>query len=169
MPPAKKTNKRTTKKATKRRATQKTTRVVKRRVKRSGARKLSASHKRALAEGRAMSSTVDRYLAAVRTPKRRGRKVSKDALVERLAAARVRAKAATGVDKVVAAQEVRDLQAKIAQSNTASSVDLKSLEAAFVKVAKRFGENRGISYGAWRDSGVPPLVLRRAGIPRTRG
>jgi putative transposase len=37
------------------------------------ARRLSASHKRALAEGRTMSATVDRYLSAVNTPKRRGR------------------------------------------------------------------------------------------------
>jgi len=34
--------------------------------------------------------------------------------------------------------------------------DLKSLESAFVKIAKRFGENRGIGYGAWRDAVFPP-------------
>ena len=116
-----------------------------------------------------MSATVDRYLSAVNTPKRRGRKVSKAALVERLAEARARAKSATGVDKVLAAQDVRDLQTRIANMSAASGTDIKSLEAAFVKIAKRFGENRGIGYGAWRDAGVPATVLKKAGVARTRG
>ena len=76
---------------------------------------------------------------------------------------------ASGVDKVIAAQEVRDLKAKLAQASTASGVDVKSLESAFVKVAKRFGENRGIRYSAWRDAGVSSEVLKRAGVARTRG
>jgi hypothetical protein len=138
-------------------------------AKRPAQRKLSASHKQALAEGRTMSATVDRYLSAVNTPKRRGRKVSKAALVERLAEAKARAKSATGVDKVLAAQDVRDLQTRISNMNEASGNDIKSLEAAFVKIAKRFGENRGIGYGAWRDAGVPATVLKKAGVARTRG
>ena len=52
-----------------------------------GSHKLSPGHKQALAAGRTMSATVDRYLAAVNTPKRRGRKVSKETLEARLAAA----------------------------------------------------------------------------------
>jgi hypothetical protein len=138
-------------------------------AKASGSRKLSTAHKRALAEGRTMSATVDRYLTAVNTPKRRGRKVSKAALQQRLDAARTRAKTAAGVDKVLASQEVRDLQARIASVDSSGSGDMKSLESAFVKIAKRFGENRGIGYGAWRDAGVPAVVLKRAGVARTRG
>jgi hypothetical protein len=139
-------------------------------TKRPAARRLSASHKRALAEGRTMSATVDRYLSAVNTPKRRGRKVSKSSLQQRLGDAQARAKSATGVDKVLAAQEVRDLQSRIASMETAGGGgDLKSLETAFVKIARQFGENRGIGYGAWRDAGVPAPVLKRAGIARTRG
>src|SRR2546428_5774561 len=95
-------------------------------------RRLSVAHKRALAEGRTMSATVDRYLSAVNTPKRRGRKVSKASLQQRLAEARARAKSASGVDKVLAAQEVRDLQARIANMDAAGGGDIKSLEAAFV-------------------------------------
>ena len=70
---------------------------------------------------------------------------------------------------MLAAQEIRDLEVKLAQLNTASGTDLKDLEAAFVKIAKKFGENRGIGYGAWRDAGVSAQVLRRAGVARTRG
>src|SRR5215813_488283 len=103
-----------TKSATKKPATKPVKKTTRKVAKRPGERKLSASHKRALAEGRTMSATVDRYLTAVNTPKRRGRKVSKASLQQRLADAKVRAKSATGVDKVLASQEVRDLQNRIA-------------------------------------------------------
>jgi hypothetical protein len=155
--------------ATKRAARKPTKKTARQATKRPAARKLSAAHKRALAEGRTMSATVDRYLSAVNTPKQRGRKVSKATLTQRLATARVRAKSATGVEKVLAAQEVRDLQNKLASMNAASGTDVKSLEAAFVRIAKKFGENRGIGYGAWRDAGVPAVVLKKAGVARTRG
>jgi hypothetical protein len=141
---------------------------VKKSTKRSATRTLSASHKRALAAGRTMSATVDRYLAAVNTPKRRGRKVSEAALRERLGAAQVRAKSAAGVDRVLAAQEVRDITARIAALTSAGGADVKELEDAFVRIAKEFGDKRGIGYGAWRDAGVPAVVLKRAGVLRTR-
>jgi len=116
-----------------------------------------------------MSATVDRYLSAVNTPQRRGRKVSRTALESRLSDALAKAKSASGVEKVLTAQEIRDLQTRITNMRTAGASDIKSLETDFVKIAKKFGENRGISYGAWRDGGVHPDVLKRAGIARTRG
>ena len=42
-------------------------------------------------------------------------------------------------------------------------------EAGFIKIAKQFGENRGIRYGAWRDAGGATVVLKKAGVTRTRG
>ena len=149
-------------KKTARKATKKTAR-------KPPTRTMTASHKKALAEGRTMSSTVNQYLAAINTPKKRGRKVTKATLTRRLADAHAQLKTATGVDKVLAAQEVRDLEARIGQASAGDGVDLKQLESAFVKVAKTFGENRGIGYGAWRDAGVPAVVLKRAGVARTRG
>ena len=117
-----------------------------------------------------MSATVDRYLSAVNTPKRRGRKVTKATLERRLVAARANAKSTTGVNKVVAAQAVRDLETRLADVHASSGPgDLKRLEAAFVKIAKQFGENRGIGYAAWRDAGVAADVLKKAGVARTRG
>ena len=68
---------------------------------------------------------------------------------------------------MLAAQEVRDLRARLADNNGHDTT--KALEASFVKVARQFGVNRGISYAAWRDAGVPAEVLNRAGIIRTRG
>jgi hypothetical protein len=158
--PTKKTAKRTTKK----RATKK--RTV---TKRSGPRKMSAAHKKALADGRAASAVVDRYLSALHVPKQRGRKVSPESLRQRLADAQERARKATGLAKLHAAQDVRDLKAKIAAVGNATTTDVTKLEADFVKVAKTFGDRRGIGYGAWRDAGVPAPVLKKAKVARTRG
>jgi len=157
MPPAK-TARKTAKKTAPRAAAKKTT-----------TRRMSAAHEKALAAGRTTSAKVGAYLAAINTPKRRGRKVTKAALENRLVEARAKVKSATGVDKVLAAQSVRDLQSKIAQASVSNGADLNTLEAGLVKIAKTFGENRGIGYGAWRDSGVPADVLKKAGIARTRG
>jgi len=137
-------------------------------AKRAATRKLSPAHKRALAAGRTASATVNRYLEAVTTPKRRGRKVSKATLEQRLVAARARFKSGAGVDKLLAAQEIRDLQARLTKLESAAEVDVKLLEAAFVKIAKQFSASRGVTYGAWRDAGVPAQVLKKAGVKRTR-
>jgi len=166
MPPTTKTTRKTTKKAGRSTPAKKATRKT---VQRKPTRTLSAAHKKALVEGRTMSATVDRYLAAMNTPKRRGRKVTKATLEQRLTTARSRVKTEGGIDKLLAAQQVRDTQAKLAEMTTTTGVDSKRLEADFVKIAKRFGENRKIGYGAWRDAGVPAAVLKRAGVARTRG
>ena len=132
-------------------------------------RTLSASHKKALADGRTLSATVDRYLAAVNTPKRRGRKVPRATMQKRLVDAQATLKTATGVEKLLAAQAVRDLGTTLVHLDVSSGADVNRLEADFIKIAKTFGENRGIGYGAWRDAGVPAVVLKRAGVARTRG
>jgi hypothetical protein len=141
----------------------------KRATRATGKRTMTAAHKQALAEGRTMPATVNAYLEAINTPKRRGRKVTTATLEQRLVKAQTSAKDASGIEKVVVAQEIRDLKAKIAQATAATPRDLKALEGAFVKIAKRFGEKRGVTYGAWRDAGVPAVVLKQAGVARTRG
>jgi hypothetical protein len=35
-----------------------------------------------------------------------------------------------------------------------------------VKVARSYGERNGITYTAWREIGVDPAVLKKAGITR---
>jgi hypothetical protein len=44
--------------------------------------------------------------------------------------------------------------------------DITGLERDFVKVARGYAQRKGISYAAWRELGVSPDVLRRAGITR---
>jgi hypothetical protein len=130
---------------------------------------MSAAHKRALVEGRQSAAVVDRYLAALHVPKRRGRQVSLATLQERLATVEVDIKKTAGTARLFAAQQARDLRTRIAALANTATTDIKKLEADFVKVAKAFSERRGISYGAWRDAGVPAQVLKRAKVPRTRG
>ena len=112
MPPRK--TRKTIKKSN-RSAAKKATKVAKKATRRPTQRGLSSSHKKALAEGRTMSAIVDRYLAAVNTPRRRGRKVMKATLEQRLTAARAQVKVVTGVENVLAAQQIRDPQGRIAE------------------------------------------------------
>jgi hypothetical protein len=46
---------------------------------------------------------------------------------------------------------------------------LSELEEGFVKFAKDYAERRGISYGAWRELGVPARVLALAGLAESPG
>ena len=48
----------------------------------------------------------------------------------------------------------------------AGTPDLGNLEKEFAKVAKAYSQKKKISYGAWREFGVPPEVLKKAGITR---
>ena len=57
-----------------------------------------------------------------------------------------------------------NLQAEL--SSTDNAVDLGALEEDFVGSAKPYGQRKGITYAAWRQPGVDPGVLRRAGIKR---
>ena len=167
MPPAKKTSAKKT--TAKKKAAQKKTAARKNATKKRPQKSMSAAHKRALAAGRNESATVSAYLATLHAPRKRGRKVSAAALRTRLKAAEERARTKIGVDRVVAHQEARDLRARLASTGEHAATDTKKLEQSFVKVAKGFSERRGISHGAWRDAGVPADVLKRTGIPRTRG
>ena len=69
----------------------------------------------------------------------------------------MRAKSATGVDRVVASQEARGkLRDRLAALHAAESLGTFAiLEAEFVRVAKHFGESREFGYGAWRRSRRP--------------
>jgi hypothetical protein len=128
------------------------------------AARLSPGHEHALTEERAMSATVDRYLRALNATNRRGRDASKASLQARVYEARARYKLTNGVEKLLAAREVRDLQVQLAAMSGATETDLEAFEAAFVDIARWFGAMRGIGHGAWVAAGVPATVLKKAGI-----
>ena len=127
---------------------------------------MSNEHKAALAAGRRESRAIKAYLAAVGTPKRRGRPVTKESLQARLADLDGRiAKAADPLTKVGLIQRRMDVAAEL--SSLAAPADMAALESGFVQSAASYSERKGISYGAWREAGVPASVLKKAGVRRT--
>jgi hypothetical protein len=129
---------------------------------------MSAEHKHALAVGREESRAVRRYLEAVEAHKpKRGRKRTVDGIEARLRQVEGRLSNADALSRVHLVQERLNLQSELASKE--DTVDLKALEDGFVAAAPGYGKRKGLTYGAWRAAGVDASVLRRAGIPRTKG
>jgi hypothetical protein len=129
---------------------------------------MSPEHKQALAIGREQGRIVRRYLEALEAHKpKRGRKRTPDSIQRRLEAIEERLASADPLTRLQLVQERMDLQTELeAKSNT---VDLTALEGEFVSAAREYGDRKGISYAAWREAGVDPSVLKRAGIRRGAG
>lgn len=131
-------------------------------------RKMTDDHEERLADGRAASQVVRRYLEALdATRPRRGRQPSVDALHARLDDVAERLEGAGALPRLLLLQERRELQRRL-ETATQSGADVSELEADFVKVAKEYGERKGVEYSSWVDAGVSPVVLTRAGIARSR-
>ena len=129
---------------------------------------MSDEHKHALAVGREESRAVRRYLEALEAHKpKRGRKRTTESIQARLRQIDDRISGADPLTRVHLVQERLNLETELA--NKEEAVDLKALEEGFVDAAKSYGERKGITYAAWRAAGVDANVLRKAGIPRTRG
>ncbi len=127
---------------------------------------MSAAHKAALAEGRAESRDVKKYLEALEANKpKRGRKRTKDSIKKRLAQIEADLPTTPPLKRVSLIQEQMDLEAEL--QTTDVSVDISKLEAGFTKVAKDYSARKKISYAAWRKLGVPAAVLSKAGITRS--
>ena len=128
---------------------------------------MSDTHKEALAEGRNHARIVGRYLEALEANKpRRGRKRTADSVKKRLTTVGVELDDATGLTRLNLLQERRDLEVELATMQ-AGAPDLSGLEKDFVKVAKSYSTKKKISYGAWREFGVPSETLKKAGISRS--
>ncbi len=129
-------------------------------------RAMSDDHKAALAEGRNHARLVGRYLEALEAHKpKRGRKRTADSVKKRLAAVEQELKSSTALTRLTLLQERRDLEVELAGMQ-GGGPDVAGLEKDFVKVAKSYSARKGISYGAWREFGVTPEVLKKAGISR---
>jgi len=128
---------------------------------------MSAAHKAALARGRQEGHAVRRYLEALEEHRpARGRRRTPETMARRLAVVRARLEDAEPLTRLHLLQEKADLERALARTKTARQV--APLEMAFVKVARAYGERKGIEYDAWRAAGVSAAVLRRAGITRAR-
>jgi len=129
---------------------------------------MSDDHKAALALGREQGRAVRQYLEALEQHKpKRGRKRTPESIKRRLTAIDQELMDADALSRVHLIQERMDLQGELTSKETTQ--DLAGLEESFVKAAKAYGSRKGISYQAWREAGVAPGILRRAGIGRGRG
>jgi hypothetical protein len=135
---------------------------------RTAHRGMSAEHKAALAKGREEGLAVRRYLEALEANRpRRGRRRTKASIERKLATIEVELAETDPLTRLHLLQEKKDLTEEL--ERTGDVADLSGLEKDFVKVAKHYGERKGISYSTWRAAGVSAAVLQKAGVPRTRG
>ena len=106
---------------------------------------MSSGHKAALARGRAESATVRHYLEALETSKpKRGRKRTPASIDRRLAAIESQLAGADALTRLHLLQEQKDLLDE--RSRVDQVKDLTALEKQFIKVAKAYGERKGITY-----------------------
>jgi len=106
---------------------------------------------------------IREYLKALeRLPRHRQ---SHDAIRKDLLRVEERIHRARPVERLTLVQRRRNLQTEL-RERSAHEADVRSLEARFVTVAREYSERTGISYGTWREVGVPAPALQRSGIPR---
>ena len=129
---------------------------------------MSDAHKAALAKGREEGRVVRRYLEALESTKpRRGRKRTTGLDHQASQHHRRSADRCRCIEPAPPVQEKQQLEAELSQ--TGDTVDLAALEKEFIKVARAYGDRKGITYSAWRTVGVSAPVLQQAKIARTRG
>ncbi len=126
---------------------------------------MSDEHKQALAEGRRQGRAVRVYLEALEANKpKRGRKRTTESVKKRLSEVDRSLEDARAEERLLLTQERFDLLEELAGME--EQVDLSALEADFIAAAGDYSRRKGISYAAWREVGVSPAVLKKAGIGR---
>jgi hypothetical protein len=124
---------------------------------------MSNAHKQALANGRNEGRIIREYLEIVEATKpKRGRRRTPESITKRLSVITSELKTADPVTKVRLIQERLNLRNELASMK--SKTEIAAAEARFIKVAKSFSGRNDITYDAWREFGVTPAVLKRAGI-----
>lgn len=128
-------------------------------------RTMSDDHKAALAEGREQGRKVRYYLEALDAHRpKRGRKRTADSIRKRLDRIEEELPTADALKRVQLVQERIDLGDELATGEQV--MDLSELESDFIEVAAPYSQRKGITYAAWRESGVDASVLKQAGISR---
>lgn len=128
-------------------------------------RNLSPEHLEALARGRKQGKIVNDYLRAFDAKKpRRGRPVTPEHTRERLekVEAELEEDSTSASRRLTLIQEKMDLEVRL--TSFVAKDDIGDLEAEFIKVAREYGESKGLTRAAWREFGLPPKVLDAAGI-----
>ena len=128
---------------------------------------MSKEHKEALAQGRREGAAVRRYLEALSATKgKRGRKRTPDSVQRQIKAIESQLESCDALQSLLLRQQRKDLEAEYSRLST--RIDMKQLEKDFIEAAGPYGTRKKIDYSTWRDAGVEPSVLAKAGIKRTR-
>ena len=130
------------------------------------ARTMSSEHKEALARGRKEAHDIKAYLDAL-SSRQPGRPVTSSSLTDRLQ--RISRKLddeSNALKRVDLVQQRLDAEDAIAA--LAEQADFAAIEKKFVASVQAYSARKGITYRAWRESGVSADMLKSAGIPRTR-
>lgn len=128
---------------------------------------MSDEHKAALAEGREQGRKVRAYLEALADSQpKRGRKRTVETVKDRLTNVEADLEDdISPVERLQLLQERIDLTAELERlTKTTHDEDAEILTDEFVEVAKAYSDRKGLSKAAWREVGVPPAVLKQAGI-----
>ncbi len=130
-------------------------------------RKLTQKEIEAIQKGRAETQAIKDYLESLHT--RPGRRVDPKTIERRLAKARQALAAAKNpLQKIELTEKVLRLEKALKEAQKGGG-KTSDVEKAFIQHAASFARRKGISYRAFREMGVPPDVLAKAGIKRTRG
>jgi hypothetical protein len=95
---------------------------------------------------------------------KRGRRRTVESITARLGVLEHEIQMADPLSELKLIQERMNLQEEL--ENMGAPVDIAALENDFVSVASSYSQRQGISYAAWRQIGVEPSVLSKAGISR---
>ena len=128
---------------------------------------MTPEHKEQLAVGREQARVVKEYLEALSTyaPKR-GRKRTPESIEKRLLAIEEQLELTN--DKLAKLQLISEREQLEAEHERITTENrLPELESAFIEVAFDYATRKNVSYSAFRSLGVPPAVLRAAGLSRT--
>lgn len=130
--------------------------------------KMTDDHKAALAKGREESRLVKAYLEVTDAAglKKRGRKRTPESIAKRLRAIDSGLPGAPVLSRLQMLQEKADLQEELVVMTADNSADVDAARAGFVRVAKAYGDRKGIAYSTWRSAGVDAPTLKDAGISR---
>ena len=127
---------------------------------------MSDEHKAALKQGRQEARAIKAYLKALEA-RRPGRPLTRESLEKRLAATNEKIAASDDpLRRVELIQSRLDIEESLAGLEAQN--EFEQLEASFIEHASSYSERKGVSYTAWRETGVPAATLRAAGIPETR-
>lgn len=128
-------------------------------------RPMSPEHKEALATGRQEGAAIRRYLDYLNKEKQRPRQRSAEDVQRRISWIDEQIQAANSLGQVRLRQRRLALEEQL---RNADVNDASTLEEEFIKAVAGYSERKGITWSAWRASGVPAAVLAKAGVPRRR-